>query len=156
MAYVCSLVSTRAAHFCACGIAALLKRMNRDFVTVGVDGSVYRFHPTFKDLLDSKIDELVDGKHEVLLNPQIKKNKQHYFLVYPGAQRGWKRPRGGCRGGSGNRDEQNFDGAPGDAASSGSVIKWNFPTCACKKRTNKAVKLGHPQQRANTKRTIIN
>lgn len=39
--------------------------MNRPFVTVGVDGSVYRFHPTFKDLLDSKIDELVDGKLEV-------------------------------------------------------------------------------------------
>lgn len=67
VAYVCSLVSTRAAHFCACGIAALLKRMNRPFVTVGVDGSVYRFHPTFKDLLDTKIDELVDGKHEFIL-----------------------------------------------------------------------------------------
>uniref|UniRef100_A0A914I122 Phosphotransferase n=2 Tax=Globodera TaxID=31242 RepID=A0A914I122_GLORO len=67
IAYVCSLVSTRAAHFCACGIAALLKRMQRPFVTVGVDGSVYRFHPTFKDLLDAKIDDLVDGKHEFIL-----------------------------------------------------------------------------------------
>jgi hexokinase len=42
--------------------------MKKEFVTVGVDGSVYRFHPTFKDLLDSKIDELVDGKYEVRRN----------------------------------------------------------------------------------------
>jgi hypothetical protein len=39
--------------------------MNKEFVTIGVDGSVYRFHPTFKDLLDSKIDELLDGKYKV-------------------------------------------------------------------------------------------
>jgi hexokinase len=68
VAYVCSLVSTRAANLCACGIAALLKRMNRPFVTVGVDGSVYRYHPTFKDLLDGKIDKLLDGKNKVNIN----------------------------------------------------------------------------------------
>ncbi len=33
--------------------------------TVGVDGSVYRFHPTFKQLLDQKIDQLIDPKYEV-------------------------------------------------------------------------------------------
>lgn len=65
VAYVCSVVSTRAAHLCACGIATLLKRMQKPYVTVGVDGSVYRFHPTFKDILDAKIDELVEGKLEV-------------------------------------------------------------------------------------------
>lgn len=81
VAYVCSVVSTRAAYLCACGVATLLKRMRKPYVTVGVDGSVYRFsleytlhvlvydfsrfHPTFKDLLDQKIDELVDGKLEV-------------------------------------------------------------------------------------------
>ncbi len=67
VAYVCSAVSTRAAHLCACGVATLLMRMQKPYVTVGVDGSVYRFHPTFKDLLDQKIDELVDGKLEVLI-----------------------------------------------------------------------------------------
>lgn len=65
VAYICSVVSTRAAHLCACGIATLLKRMQKPYVTVGVDGSVYRFHPTFKDILDSKIDELLDGKLNV-------------------------------------------------------------------------------------------
>ena len=28
---------------------------------VGVDGSVYRFHPTFRSLLDAKIDALISN-----------------------------------------------------------------------------------------------
>uniref|UniRef100_A0A183BRT7 hexokinase n=1 Tax=Globodera pallida TaxID=36090 RepID=A0A183BRT7_GLOPA len=67
IAYVCSLVSARAAHFCACGIAALLNRMQRPNVTIGVDGSVYRFHPTFKHLLDAKINSLVDQQYKFIL-----------------------------------------------------------------------------------------
>uniref|UniRef100_A0A1I8BSH3 Phosphotransferase n=1 Tax=Meloidogyne hapla TaxID=6305 RepID=A0A1I8BSH3_MELHA len=68
------MVSTRAAHLCACGIASLLKRVvslkvaiknERDEspeMTVGVDGSVFRFHPNFEDLLNTKIHELLDGQ----------------------------------------------------------------------------------------------
>lgn len=52
------------AHLCACAIATLLKRMRREFCTVGVDGSVYRFHPTFKFLLDEKIGQLA-GENQV-------------------------------------------------------------------------------------------
>ncbi|KAL3090413.1 hypothetical protein niasHT_028370 [Heterodera trifolii] len=48
VAYVSSLIGTRAAHLCACGLAAILNRMQRPRVTIGVDGSVFRFHPTFK------------------------------------------------------------------------------------------------------------
>lgn len=65
VAYVCSVVSTRAAHLCAVGIATLLNRMKKPYVTVGVDGSVYRFHPTFPELLDQKVDQLIDGNLEV-------------------------------------------------------------------------------------------
>jgi hexokinase len=65
VAYVCSVVSRRAAYMVAVGIATLLKRVNKPYVTVGVDGSVYRFHPTFPDLLDKKIDELLEGDLEV-------------------------------------------------------------------------------------------
>jgi hexokinase len=61
VAYVCTSVSNRAAFICAAGIATLLKRMQKPFVTVGVDGSVYRFHPTFPALLDIKIEELLEG-----------------------------------------------------------------------------------------------
>ncbi|WKX89310.1 hypothetical protein Q1695_008730 [Nippostrongylus brasiliensis] len=67
VAYVCSLVSTRAAHLTAAGIATLLNRMQRPYVTVGVDGSVYRFHPTFPRLLDEKIDQLIEGDIEYQL-----------------------------------------------------------------------------------------
>ncbi|CAD5206688.1 unnamed protein product [Bursaphelenchus okinawaensis] len=60
VAYVCSVVSSRAAHICAVGIATILRRMKKSYVTVGVDGSVYRFHPTFPDLLDKKIEEILN------------------------------------------------------------------------------------------------
>ncbi|KAJ1361553.1 hypothetical protein KIN20_020830 [Parelaphostrongylus tenuis] len=60
VAYVCRLISTRAAHLTAAGIATLLNRMGRRDVTVGVDGSVYRFHPTFRVLLNEKIRQLID------------------------------------------------------------------------------------------------
>ncbi|VDM08344.1 unnamed protein product [Wuchereria bancrofti] len=70
VAYVCSLVSTRAAYLCAAGIATLLNRMQKPYVTVGVDGSVYRFHPTFPHLLDEKIKQLVDKnlKYQLMLS----------------------------------------------------------------------------------------
>uniref|UniRef100_F1KVZ6 Phosphotransferase n=1 Tax=Ascaris suum TaxID=6253 RepID=F1KVZ6_ASCSU len=67
VAYVCSLVSSRAAYLCAAGIATLLNRMQVPYVTVGVDGSVYRFHPTFPRLLDQKIDTLLDNNLEYQL-----------------------------------------------------------------------------------------
>ncbi|CAD6184399.1 unnamed protein product [Caenorhabditis auriculariae] len=59
VAYVCSL-GFRAAHLTAAGIAVLLNRMGKPFVTVGLDGSVYRFHPTYPKLLDEKIEQLVN------------------------------------------------------------------------------------------------
>ncbi|PIO74564.1 Hexokinase [Teladorsagia circumcincta] len=67
VAYTCSLVSTRAAHLTAAAIATLLNRMKLPYVTVGVDGSVYRFHPTFPRLLDEKIDQLIEGDLEYQL-----------------------------------------------------------------------------------------
>lgn len=65
VAYVCSLLSTRAAHLVAAGISTILKRMDRPSVTVGVDGTLYRVHPTFKDMLVLKIGRLTDEKYDV-------------------------------------------------------------------------------------------
>uniref|UniRef100_F1L343 Phosphotransferase n=1 Tax=Ascaris suum TaxID=6253 RepID=F1L343_ASCSU len=62
VAYVCSLVSRRAAELCGAGIAALMNRMQKQFVTVAMDGSVYRFHPTFHRILDETIRRLVNPK----------------------------------------------------------------------------------------------
>lgn len=61
------MISTRAAHLCASGIATLLKKINKPYVTVGIDGALFRFHPTFKEILDQKIDELIDNKFEVYI-----------------------------------------------------------------------------------------
>ncbi|KAK3095458.1 hypothetical protein FSP39_014927 [Pinctada imbricata] len=58
--HVCSLVSTRAAYLASAGIAVLLNKMGRPEVTVGVDGSLYRFHPHFHDLMVEKITHLVN------------------------------------------------------------------------------------------------
>ncbi|KAK0070306.1 hexokinase-2-like isoform X1 [Biomphalaria pfeifferi] len=57
--HVCSLVSKRAAYLASAGIACLLNKMNRKEVTVGVDGSLYRFHPFFHDLMMEKTRALV-------------------------------------------------------------------------------------------------
>lgn len=57
--YICECISSRAAHLSSAGIAALINKMNDPSVTVGVDGSVYRFHPKFHDLMMEKIRELV-------------------------------------------------------------------------------------------------
>ncbi|XP_047525153.1 hexokinase type 2 isoform X3 [Pieris napi] len=57
--HVCECVSRRAAHLVSAGIATLLNKMNEPRVTVGIDGSVYRFHPHFHALMCEKIAQLV-------------------------------------------------------------------------------------------------
>lgn len=57
--YVCSLVSTRAAYLASAGIACLLNKIDRPEVTVAIDGSLYRFHPHFHDLMMEKIQQLI-------------------------------------------------------------------------------------------------
>ena len=58
---VCGRVSTRAAYLISAAIACILKKMKRPYTTVGVDGSVYRYHPHFHDLMEKKIAELLCG-----------------------------------------------------------------------------------------------
>ncbi|XP_035219033.1 hexokinase-1-like [Stegodyphus dumicola] len=67
---VCTRVSTRAAHLVSAGVATILNKMKRTHTTVGVDGSVYRYHPHFRELMESKIDELTDPnyKFELMLS----------------------------------------------------------------------------------------
>lgn len=53
-------------------VATILNKMKRTHTTVGVDGSVYRYHPRFRDLMEKKIDELTDPNYKVCL---------HYFCM---------------------------------------------------------------------------
>ncbi|XP_076240205.1 hexokinase A isoform X2 [Calliopsis andreniformis] len=66
--YVCSVVSRRAAHLASAGIATLLNKMGENNVTVGIDGSVYRFHPHFHDLMTEKINQLQSYKFDLMLS----------------------------------------------------------------------------------------
>ena len=46
-------------------MATVINRLNLPEVTVSVDGSLYRFHPHFHDLMKKKISQLIKPKHEV-------------------------------------------------------------------------------------------
>ncbi|KAK8722199.1 hypothetical protein OTU49_012319 [Cherax quadricarinatus] len=57
--HVCECVSRRAANLTAAGVSVLLNRIGEESVTVAVDGSVYRFHPHFHNLMVEQISQLV-------------------------------------------------------------------------------------------------
>ena len=46
--YVSECVAIRASMLAAAGVSALLNKMRRRSVTVGMDGSLYKFHPHFQ------------------------------------------------------------------------------------------------------------
>jgi len=60
---VCARVSTRAAYLVSAAVATILNKMRRPCTTVGVDGSVYRYHPHFHDLMVKKISEIVHPEY---------------------------------------------------------------------------------------------
>lgn len=57
--YICECVSKRSAFLLSAVLSTLINKMDRPNVTVGVDGSVYRFHPKFKSVMVEKMSELV-------------------------------------------------------------------------------------------------
>jgi len=57
--HICRHVSKRAARLAGAGLAVLINRSKRQNVTVGVDGSLYRFHPRFKRNMEKCMQSLV-------------------------------------------------------------------------------------------------
>lgn len=57
--YAAECISRRSANLVAAGLSVILNKMNEKDVTIGVDGSVYRYHPFYHQLLVDKINELV-------------------------------------------------------------------------------------------------
>lgn len=59
---ICNAISTRAAHLCAAGVVAVARKIKENrgngCMTIGIDGSVYRKHPTFAKLLHAKVHDL--------------------------------------------------------------------------------------------------
>ncbi|KAJ8928392.1 hypothetical protein NQ314_019057 [Rhamnusium bicolor] len=62
--YICECISRRSAHLVSAGLATLLNKIGEKKVTIGIDGSVYRFHPHFHNLMMEKIKELIDPSIE--------------------------------------------------------------------------------------------
>jgi len=65
--YVCECVSRRAAFMVAAGCAALLKKMNQKDVTIAVDGTLFRLHPHFANVMQSRINQLMGTDFKIQL-----------------------------------------------------------------------------------------
>merc|ERR1719458_388938 len=68
--YVCEVVSRRASFMASAGITALLKKMDYKDVTIAIDGSLFRYHPHFKNVMQSRISQLmgIDYKFDLMLS----------------------------------------------------------------------------------------
>ena len=68
--YICECVSRRAGFMAAAGISALLKKMDYHDVVVAIDGSVFRYHPHFENIMKSRISQLmgVDYKFDLMMS----------------------------------------------------------------------------------------
>jgi len=68
--YVCEAVSRRASMMASAGITALLKKMDYKDVVIAIDGSLFRFHPHFKNVMQSRISQLmgINFKFDLLLS----------------------------------------------------------------------------------------
>lgn len=68
--YICESVSMRSARLVASALAALILRMGDKDIAIGVDGSVYRFHPFYHDHMTDAVKELIpeDYKFKFVLS----------------------------------------------------------------------------------------
>ncbi|XP_022097739.1 hexokinase-2-like isoform X2 [Acanthaster planci] len=58
---ICEAVSTRAARLAVAGLSAVIRKMGAGELTIAVDGSLYKKHPTFKSNMEATLQELVPG-----------------------------------------------------------------------------------------------
>ena len=68
--YICEVVSRRASFMASAGITALLKKMDYRDVVIAIDGSLFRYHPHFKNVMQSRISQLmgIDYKFDLMLS----------------------------------------------------------------------------------------
>ena len=68
--YLCECVSRRAGFMASAGITALLKKMDYHDVVVAIDGSLFRYHPHFPNIMRSRIAQLmgVEYKFDLMLS----------------------------------------------------------------------------------------
>lgn len=68
--YICECISKRAGTFVAIGASGLVNRINDRKVVVGIDGSVYRYHPNFDAYIRETMHKLVkaDKEFDIMLS----------------------------------------------------------------------------------------
>lgn len=69
---VCERVSMRASVLSASALAVLLNRIGKPEITVGIDGTFFRYHPRFKHNMISQLASIVDRhiKYQLVLNEE--------------------------------------------------------------------------------------
>lgn len=72
--YICESVSKRSAYLVSAGLAALLNKINSKISIIGVDGSLYRYHPYFKEHLKKMT--------RILTKPDIEVKAIISFQIY--------------------------------------------------------------------------
>lgn len=60
---ICIAVSLRAARLAAAGLTCILRRLKRSSVSVAMDGSLYKKHPTFKRFMHQALEEFLPTTH---------------------------------------------------------------------------------------------
>ncbi|CAF1118772.1 unnamed protein product [Adineta steineri] len=58
--HICKNVSKRAARLAGASLAVIVNRINKPSITVGVDGSLYRYHPRFKRNMEKCMKTVVN------------------------------------------------------------------------------------------------
>ncbi|XP_076226512.1 hexokinase-2 [Nomia melanderi] len=88
--YVCEIVSNRAALLLAICLATLLKRIDKEYVTIAVDGSLYKHHPRLETWIKQYIS-LLAPDHKFKINHAEDGSGKGAALVAAIAQRLQKR-----------------------------------------------------------------
>lgn len=62
--FICQTVSDRSAMLVAAGLAALINRMNYPFISVSVDGGIYRLYPRYQQVLNKYARMLTNTRND--------------------------------------------------------------------------------------------
>ncbi|KAL1513359.1 hypothetical protein ABEB36_002779 [Hypothenemus hampei] len=62
--FICQAISKRSAYLTAATACVLTRKVNEPKIVIGIDGSVYKYHPYFRDHMMEKMTELIDSDYE--------------------------------------------------------------------------------------------
>jgi hypothetical protein len=63
------------------GLAVLINRIGKSNITVGVDGSLYRYHPRFKRNMERCMETLVNKNIKVFMRLHLPNRMSRWFSI---------------------------------------------------------------------------